>query len=405
VYPPRDPHPRLFVARGVIAVRGARILVSPEAPVVLNGTLVARDGRIEAIGPDLPIPAGAQLLPCDSCTIAPGFWNAHVHFTEAKWESAAWKDGAVLDAQLEDMLTRRGFTTVVDAGSDLRRTISLRRRIESGDLVGPAIYTAGSGIFPPDGIPYYLRSSLPSLIVRLLPQPGDPKAAAQEVETNISRGADLAKLFTGSYVERGRVLPMPVPIATAAVDAAHRRGQLVYAHASNREGTDVAVRSGVDVLAHAPDSTDGVDTVLLRRMTDRGMAMIPTLKMFAATVSAAPGYMGPILAEVREFHALGGQLLFGTDVGYMADYRTEEEFQALAAAGLSPREILRMLTVAPAERFRVAGETGSLAPGRRADFVVLDGDPLVDLAAFSRVRATVRNGRVLYVAPWPRVTP
>jgi imidazolonepropionase-like amidohydrolase len=398
-WPLRDPHPRPHVATSVVVVRGARILVSPDAVPIENGTLVARDGLIAAIGPDVPVPPDARVLPCDGCTVVAGFWNAHVHFTEGKWELAAWKGKGALDAQLEDMFTRRGFTTVVDAGSDLRRTVSLRRRIESGELLGPAIYTAGSGIFPPQGVPYYLRNSLPSLIVRLLPQPGDPEAAAQEVETNFSRGADLTKLFTGSYVERGRVLPMPVPIATAAVEAAHRHSQVVYAHASNRAGTEVALRSGVDVLAHAPDNPEGIDAALLRAMVDRRMAMIPTLKMFATTVSASPGYMGPILSEVRAFHALGGQLLFGTDVGYMTDYRTDDEFGALAEAGLSPREILRMLTVAPAERFGVADRTGTLTPGRNADFVLLDGDPLVDVAALSRVRATVRGGSVLYVAP------
>jgi len=239
-------------------------------------------------------------------------------------------------------------------------------------------------------------ATLPWYIARLLPQPESPRAAAKVVERNIALGADLAKLFTGSYVDRGRVLPMPLPVSAAAVEVAHRSHQLVYSHASDLVGVQVAVQSGVDVLAHAPDTSEGIDAALLRAMLDRGMAMIPTLKMFATTVSARPEYLRPILAEVREFHALGGQLLFGTDVGYMTDYRTDDEFHALADVGLSPREILRMLTSAPAERFGVAAEKGSLAPGHRADFVLLDGDPMQDVSAFSRVLATVRDGQVVY---------
>jgi imidazolonepropionase-like amidohydrolase len=395
-WPLRDPHPRAHVASGVIAVRGARILTSPDESPIENGTLVARDGVITAVGPDVPLPPGARVLPCNHCTVAAGFWNAHVHFTEEKWAYAAWKGKATLDEQLTDMLTRRGFTTVVDAGSDPRRTISLRRRIESGELLGPAIYTAASSIFPPGGIPYYLRNALPSFVLWMLPQPAGPEAAARTVERNVSSGADLTKLFTGSRVERGKVLPMSVPIAAAAVEAAHRHGQLVYSHASNLAGTEVAIRSGVDVLAHAPDSTDGIDAALLRAMADRKMAMIPTLKMFATTVTSAPGFMRPILEEVREFHRLGGQLLFGTDVGYMTDYRTEDEFRLLAEAGVDAPEILRMLTSGPARRFGVAGQKGSIVPGASADFVLLDGNPLEDLGAFSRVVATVRSGRVLH---------
>jgi imidazolonepropionase-like amidohydrolase len=118
--------------------------------------------------------------------------------------------------------------------------------------------------------------------------------------------------------------------------------------------------------------------------------------MFATTVTTNPAYLEPIYAEVRQFHALGGELLFGTDVGYMTDYRTEDEFRALAQCGLNARDILRMLTTAPAGRFGVAGQKGSIAPGKRADLVVLSGDPERDITAFARVRFTVRNGRVVY---------
>lgn len=86
----------------------------------------------------------------------------------------------------------------------------------------------------------------------------------------------------------------------------------------------MAIASGVDVLAHAPDTTEGIDAPLLGSMVSRHMAMIPTLKMFATTVTTKPEYLLPIYAEVRQFHELGGTLMFGTDVGYMTGYRTED---------------------------------------------------------------------------------
>ncbi len=397
--PFRQPHPPVHLAPGSLAIQGAKLYPSPDAAPLEGATLLVRDGRIAALGPDVPVPDGARLLPCHGCVVTAGYWNAHVHFTEDKWSFADWKPAATLDAQLQDMLTSRGFTTVVDVGSDLRVTLSLRRRIEGGELLGPAIYTSGSGLYPPNGIPYYLREQLPFFLLWLMPQPSTPQQAARVVEENIERGADVLKLFTGAYVARGRVLPMPEAIATAAVAVAHAHHQLAFSHPSDLAGTLVAMQAGVDVLAHAPDSPQGIDRALLDTMVQQHMAMVPTLKMFATTVTTKAAYLQPIYEEVRTFHGLGGQLLFGTDVGYMTDYRTEEEFSALAACGLNAMDVLRMLTTAPAARFGVSQEKGTLAVGRLADLVVLDADPSQDVTNFARVRATVRLGRVVYLRP------
>ncbi|MGO9829332.1 MAG: amidohydrolase family protein [Myxococcaceae bacterium] len=390
---------RRFAPRWGLAIQGATLYPSPQEPPLRGATLLVRDGRIAALGPDVQVPPEATVLPCHGCVVTAGFWNAHVHFTEPKWRFAAWKSARTLDAQLQDMLTSRGFTTVVDVGSDLRVTLSLRRRIEAAELLGPSIYTAGSPLYPPQGIPFYLKRDLPFFLLWFLPQPATPAEAERAVERNLERGADLLKLFTGSYVARGQVLPMPLPIATAAAAVAHAHHQLVFSHPSNLAGTLVAVSAGVDVLAHAPDWADGIDAAVLQTLVRQHLAMVPTLKMFATTVSTQAGYLEPIYAEVRTFHRLGGQLLFGTDVGYMTDYSTEDEFRALARCGLGAMDVLGMLTTAPAERFGVAAQKGTLAGGKLADLVVLDADPAQDVANFARVRATVRSGRVLYLRP------
>lgn len=400
LWPLRDRHPAVRLASGVLAVRGATIYVSPDRPPLRNATLIARDGRIAVVGEDAPVPAEAVLLPCDACTVTAAFWNTHVHFTEAKWEGAAWASRNKLNAQLADMLTSRGFATVVDLGSDLRVTVSLRRRIESGDLDGPFIYTAGSAIYPENGIPYYLRDSIPKPLQLLMPQPATPQAAVSDVRRNILMGADVLKLFTGTYVERGRVKPMREDIARAAVDEAHRQGQIAFAHPSDLAGVKVALASGVDVLAHAPDTTDGFDDAMIADMA-RKAAMIPTLKMFGSTVTTRRAYLDPIDDIVNRFHAAGGTLMFGTDVGYMTDYSTAEEFSALEQCGLTPMDVLRMLTTAPAIRLGVAGEKGTLDPGKQADLVILGADPATGAAALSNVRLTVRGGRVIWRATLP----
>ncbi|HTW39608.1 MAG TPA: amidohydrolase family protein [Thermoplasmata archaeon] len=380
-----------------LAIENATIYPAPGAPALSRGIVVVHNGRIESVGTGLPIPSGTTVVPGDGRFLVAGFWNAHVHFTQPCWRSAATAPAARLEEPLRAMLTSRGFTSVVDTGSDPRSTLAIRRRIDSHELPGPRIWTAGSGLYPPHGLPYYVRDEIPFWVRWLIPQPRSPAAAVRAVERNFAYGADLVKLFTGSYVARGTVKHMPEPIARAAAAAAHRRGRLVFSHPSDLEGTRVALAAGVDVLAHPPDSTDGVDPSLLRALVERRTSIVPTLKMFATTVTRSPSYLEPIYRIVREFRALGGELLFGTDVGYMSDYSTEEEFRALASAGVGPSEVLEMLTTAPARRFGVAAETGTIARGQAADLVLLDDDPMQDVAAFARVRATIRGGRVLYL--------
>jgi imidazolonepropionase-like amidohydrolase len=398
VWPLHNPHPPRVFPEGTLAIRNVRIYIAPDSDPIEHATVLARTGIIVAVGQNITIPQDTNIVECPNCTVTAGFWNSHIHFTESKWDNAAFKSADTLNAQLSDMLTSRGFTTVVDLGSDIRQTISLRRRTETGDLKGPSIYTAGSGMYPPHGIPYYL-GNLPFFARWMMPQPETPEAAVKIEERNIRLGADVLKLFTGSIVSPHQVLPMPLDIATAAVEVAHRNGQLAFAHPTNLAGTTIALDSGVDVLAHAPSSPAGIDTAFLQSIVDRHRSMIPTLKMFATTASTDPEYLQPIYAVVRQFHALGGDLMFGTDVGYITDYSTADEFNALTQSGLNTRDILRMLTVAPATRFGVTALKGTVTPGKLADLVVLDGDPLADIAAFSRVHYTVRSGQLIYQRP------
>ena len=350
-----------------------------------------RDGKIVAVGERVKIPSDAQVIRCNGCAVTAGFWNCHIHFTESKWDDAAKQPAEKLARQLQSMLGRSGFTTVIDTGSFLANTVALRRRIGSGEIPGPRIFTAGTPIYPPDGIPYYVKENLPPAILKQLIPPRNPKEAAAAAEAGIQGGADIVKLFTGSWIARGKVLPMPEPIAAAAVAVAHQHHRLVFTHPSSLAGIQVAIDSGVDVLAHAPDDTRGVDDTVLRKAVAHHMAMIPTLKLFSDEDSIAD-----IRRIVRRFHELGGELMFGTDTGYLTDYDVGAEFEQLGKTGLDAMEILRMLTENLAHRFGVQNERGRIAPGMLADLTVLDSDPAASLASFSRVRYTIRGGRIIY---------
>jgi len=145
------------------------------------------------------VPAGATVVDCAGLFLLAGFQNSHVHFTETKWEGAALKPAAQLSAQLREMLLRYGFTTVVDTGSVLANTIALRKRVESREVSGPRILTAGTPLYPESGIPYYLKTLLPPEVLALLNTPKTPEAAVAISARQLAAGGDAVKLFTGSW--------------------------------------------------------------------------------------------------------------------------------------------------------------------------------------------------------------
>jgi imidazolonepropionase-like amidohydrolase len=356
---------------------------------------VIRNGKITAVGERnrIEVPTGSKVVNCEGAFVLAGFQNSHVHFTETKWDEAAKKPAAELSQQLEDMLLRYGFTTVVDTGSLLGNTLALRKRIERGEVRGPRILTAGTPVYPPKGIPYYLRDALPPAVLAQLKTPETGEQARAITARQIQAGADILKLFTGAWVERNKVLPMPVTIARAAAEEAHRRGRPVFSHASNLAGLEVALEAKVDVLAHALDDYRGWNQSYIDRMKAINMAMIPTLKLFGG--ESVTKY---IQQEVGSYAKAGGQILFGTDIGYMTDYDPSDEYALMAGAGLSWREILTSLTTAPAERFREQQRRGKIAPGMDADIVILAADPRSDVKAFAKVHSTLRNGAIVFTA-------
>ena len=379
-----------------LVVRAGRVVSSPDGPAPAAPTprrVTVRDGVIESIGDDAgPLPPGANVVGSGSETVVAGLWNTHVHLTPRALAGARRRPPAELESALGELLTSHGFTTVVDLGSDPRNTLPLRRRVESGEVAGPRILTATTALHPHRGLPFYTRAAVPRHLWWAIPTPRTPGRAAAVVRRQTRRGADVTKLFTGSYITPQRVKPMRTDIATAAVRVAHEHGRLVFAHASNREGLQVALDAGVDVIAHVPDETDGV-APLLRRAAESGVVMVPTFQMFARTVTDDPAYLEPILDAARGFLEAGGRMMFGTDVGYMEDPTIGDEVAYLRRCGLDGAELLRMFTTTPADLF--GGLGGRVEPGLPGDLTIFDGDPLTDPAAYSRVLWTIRGGRVV----------
>ena len=391
------------------AITGARLYSTPDATPVEDSVVVVKDGRIISAGSraSTPVPSGIRVLDARGAVLTAGFWNSHIHFMAPNVLNASTAEAASLKSALQAMLTRWGFTTVFDLASSTDNTLALRQRINSGEIPGPMILTVGDPFFPKDGTPIYVRDFLksqgwPSEEV------ATPKEAAARAARQLDRGTDGVKIFAGAIVGgKIGVLPMPIDIAKAIVAQAHQRGKPAFAHPSNLAGLNVAIESGVDILAHttAQDGggvPGGWSPELIARLRHHNMALIPTMTLFEVEARRnqessddLAQAIAMITAEVKDYAASGGQILFGTDVGYTDAFDTTEEYRLMSAA-LDWRAILRALTTAPAERFGYAGRKGRIARGMDADLVLLDADPAQDPTAFARVRDTIRGGRIIW---------
>ncbi len=358
-----------------LALVGGRIYASPTADAIDDGVVIVRNGKIAEVGPrrSIKIPVGITTMNCSGKIITAAFQNSHVHFTEDKWNGAADQPASKLNEQLSAMLVRYGFITAVDTGSLLTNTVALRRRIEADEVIGPRILTAGVPLYPPNGIPYYVKDGAPPGLLKLLPQPTTPAQAAGFVRENLGGGADIVKLFTGSWI------------------STHQHGKIVFTHPSNVAGLEVALRAHVDVLAHAIEDTRRFTADHLRSMIAQKMALIPTLHLFRQD-----GNIADIRRDVRNYAQAGGHVLFGTDVGFLPDYDPTDEFVQMAQAGLTWRQILASLTTNPAARFGEASRHGRVATGMDADLVVLGNDPATDVRAFADVVDVIRSGRIIF---------
>jgi imidazolonepropionase-like amidohydrolase len=395
------------LAADALLLTADKIYTAPDARPLLNGTVLVKDGRIAGVADEhsrIAIPAGTLSSECRGVVVA-GFQNSHVHFMGPDFDDAATKPAAELQGAVESMLTRYGVTTAFDTGSGQDNTVALRARIEKGELRGPRILTVGWPIYPPDGIPFYIRD-LPKQILDRLHQPATAAEARADVQANLEGGADGTKLFMVTSPQPGQNKQLSPDIALAAVDATHARGKLVLAHPTSNDGVRAALKAGVDVIVHtALGEMAPWDAALTREMVAKKMSVIPTFKLWRyelAKQSVPPNItdnlVNATLDQLRAFKAAGGQILFGTDVGYMREFDPSDEYVMMSQAGLSPMDILASLTTAPAARWKEDKQRGRVAPGFDADLVVLEADPADDVRNFARVRCVFRGGQRIYAA-------
>ena len=409
-------------ARG-LAFRGAQ-LFDPETMKVRSGmTVVISGGRIQAVGPDAEtaVPKGAEVIETHGKMLLPGLWDMHQHF---------YQDTGILDLAA-------GVTTGRDMANETDRLLELKGHWDSGEVIGPRVLLAG-------------------VIEGPGPYAGPTKvlvATEQEAVAAVDRYADKGFVQIKIY---SSLDPKLVP---AIVARAHHRGLRVSGHVPHGMKAEQAVREGFDELQHANflflNFLDGVDSRTLARMTavaergaeidvrsepvqaflrllkEKGVVVDPTLACFEDRFIGRPGEVFPSMVRVADrLPPLARRLLYGaglsnfeekaprhrdsfrnmlTLVGVLyrqgipivagtdgpAGFTFHRELELYVEAGIPAPEVLRIATLGAARIMKRDQELGTIAPGKLADLILVDGDPVARIEDIRKVVLTVKDG-VLY---------
>ena len=382
------------------ALVGATIYVSPTETPIRDAVVLIQGERIVSVGSraQMQFPETAHVLDCSDLTITAGLWNSHVHFFERKWADVATIPAPELGRQLQDMLTRYGFTSVFDTGSVWENTRRLRDRIDSGEVPGPTIRTTGEGLVPPGALPSDQVLGMMGVMKLPAPEIADAAQAAAAAKKLLDAGVDGIKIFASAP----RSAPLPESMFQAAANEAHRAGKPVFVHPNNATDVLSAVRGGVDIVAHTTPHSGPWDETLLAAMKEHRVALTPTLtlwKYYARhdRLSAQEKVTDTEIGQLRAWLAAEGTVLFGSDLGAV-EYDPTEEYALMSEAGMTFPQILASLTTNPAERFGDANKRGRIAAGLQADLAVFHQDPAVNLRALAHAKYTLRAGKIIYRA-------
>ncbi|TXS13157.1 amidohydrolase [Streptomyces sp. ms191] len=357
--------------------------------------VVLEDGVIAAVGGGAE-DAGGWDVEVDGRggTLTPGLVDAHTH---------------VFDGSLAEAL-RYGVTTEIDMFC-LPRPLARHRSLADGSDDVADLRSAGTVATAPGGHPTQLLTLLAGSVL----DPADvteldfvtrPEQAEEFVKARLAEGADFLKIVIDDGTVHGAELPvLPREIAGALTATAHDAGLKVLAHAITAAEVEVALDAGVDGLAHvwadlAPGDPAG--RRLAERVRDQGVFVVTTLAYFeaigaqgaGAAACAPPGRLAHAVGSLRDLHRAGVPLLAGTDATPFAPSHgagLHRELELLCAAGLDAGEALAAATVVPAEHFGLT-DRGRIAPGLRADLLLVAGDPTRDVSVLAAPAAVWRRG-------------
>jgi imidazolonepropionase-like amidohydrolase len=401
-----------------VFVQAGKLLADPATGKVETAkTLVLENGKVTKIVDGYVAEPGGKVVDLKDSFVLPGLIDSHVHLTHEQSPNSRLNavtrgpaDEAMVGAGFARKTLMAGFTTVADLGADNKAIFALRDGIKRGDVAGPRIIAAGSAVSIHGGhadvngyseeVMHVLRPT------SVCSGADDCRRATRE---QVWLGADIIKITATGGVLSNTAAGLSQQFSDdelkAIVDAAHRMGRKVTAHAHGLDGINSFLRAGGDSIEHGT-YLDNDSIALFKK---NGAYLIPTLMAgdFVYRIASSPNNFltpnqtakaleaGPkMLAMARRAHDGGVKIAFGTDTGVSAHGDNAGEFALLVKAGLTPLEAIQTATVNAADHFSLSSEIGSLAPGKAADLIAVKGDPLSDVTVLRDVTSVIKGGVV-----------
>lgn len=405
-----------------IALHCGTLLAVPGKPPLREQTVVVRGGKVEQVLPGF-VPAEqlggeVQVVDLRGSFVLPGLIDCHVHLTSeysarSRLDAVELSDAdrAVLGAAHARRTLLAGFTTVRDLGSTGDAIFALREGIARGLIPGPRILAAGESITPTGGHADETHGYREDLFTAPGPMQGvadGPAGCRAAVRAQVKRGADVIKVTaTGgvlSATAAGTDLQLFPDELQAIVETAALLGRKVAAHAHGTQGIKAALRAGVHSIEHGTY----LDDEAIALFKEKRAFLVPTLSAGRAVTEWAdrPGFLPPPVAvKARQVGPTiqgalsrawkgGVRIAFGTDAGVGPHGDNARELSLLVEAGMPPAEALASATVHAAELLGLSGELGTIEPGKAADLIACQGDPLADVAALATPTFVMRAGVV-----------
>ncbi|MBU6377717.1 MAG: amidohydrolase family protein [Gammaproteobacteria bacterium] len=405
---------RTSAAEGAAPVRvitGVNVVDLEGGAPIRNAVIVMTGERITAVGPagSVQIPAGARELKLPGKWIMPGLMNMHVHFGlrlpgAAMLETANETDGGL--ALRMAVNARRsllaGTTTVRTPGEAKDAVFALKSSIDRGEHLGPRIWPAGRAIVPTGG-----HSSEP--VFDGIDGPDEVRA---ETRRQILLGGKWVKItISRGLASTGNISAsdMTIEEMKAATDIAHRQGVKVAAHTGSISATLDALEAGVDSFEHGYFLNDDV----FRKMKEKDAWYVPTIVVsqagameFFTKIGSTPFYLARVkMVGKSHWAALQSAIRTGVNIAMGSDqfpYEPNEgtvasvrEIELYHEAGMSTLQALRTATVNAARMLGAEQDLGLVAPGRYADLIALDADPLRDIRALRTISVVIKGGEIV----------
>lgn len=387
-------------AAQVTAIRAGRVVDPDAGTSVENQVILIEQGKITAIGGNVAIPAGAEVIDLSRATISPGLVDAHTHLcmaVQAERDAGSYyyttlRDPDALRA-IEGVINARtmlqaGFTTVRDVGNEGRYAcVQVRRAIQRGWIVGPTLITAGR-IIAPYGGQFHLQPDKPDLAEPEYYFADTRDEMIKAVRENAHYGATVIKIV----VDDQRYIYSVEDIEFIKAQAAGA-GMKLAAHAWTEPGAHNAAAAGVASIEHGFDMTDA-DLQLARK---NGVALVGTEYLANGDTTA---YHRKWVDRLRRAYKVGVLLVYGTDATDLKPGTTRGEdaisgIDPWVEAGIPAPVILKAMTTSATRLLGVDDVRGALKVGQYADLIATPDNPLTNIQTLKQISFVMKDGKVV----------